>query len=179
MTGTLPSWDLFITLFFIIGLAYGFILQRERIVATLMSVYAALVVSQLLVEPVGQFFKGDKTLFNQIWIRSDTSPFTIHLALFVGIIVLLSAKGGLAGSRTRGTVMSHFEVLVYSALNTALVVSSVFSFLPEPTRQAYATSSRLVGFLINHGNLWLGLPVAALIFFGFQRHARRASYEDD
>src|SRR6476661_277846 len=139
MTGALPSWDLFITLFFIIGLAYGFILQRDRIVATLMSVYAALVVSQLLVDPVGQFFQGDKTIFNQIWIRSNTSPFTIHLALFVGIIVLLSAKGGMVGTKGRG-VMSHAEVLVYSALTTALIVSSIFSFMPDPTRSAYAAS---------------------------------------
>jgi hypothetical protein len=178
MSSTLPSWDLFITLFFIIGLAYGFILQRERIVATLMSVYAALVVSQLLVEPVGQFFKGDKTLFNQIWIRSDTSPFTIHIALFVGIIVLLSAKGGINSARGRGA-MSHLEVLIYSALNTALIVSSIFSFLPEPTRDAYAATSNFVKFIVENHDWWLGVPVAALIVFGFQRHNRRSTYEDD
>lgn len=178
MQATLPSWDLFITLFFIIGLAYGFILQRERIVATMMSVYAALVVSQLLVDPVGQFFKGDKTLFNQIWIRSETSPFSIRLALFVAIIVLLSAKGGIGSARGRG-VISHLEILVYSALNTTLIVSSIFSFLPEPTRDAYADGSRLVSFIVSHQNWWLILPVAALLFFGFQRHPRRVTYEDD
>jgi hypothetical protein len=178
MTSTLPSWDLFISLFFIIGLAYGFILQREKIVATLMSVYAALVVSDLLVAPVGQFFKGDKTILNQIWIRSDTSPFTIHLALFIGIIVLLSAKGGIGSARGRG-IMSHLEVLVYSALNTTLIVSSIFAFLPEPTRDMYATSSKLAAFAIQKHDLWLLLPIAAMVFFGFQRHGRRTTYEDD
>ena len=178
MQPSLPSWDLFITLFFIIGLAYGFILQREKIVATLMSVYAALVVSQMLVDPVGQFFKGDKTLFNQIWIRSDTQPFTIHLVLFTAIIVLLSAKGGLGSARGRG-VVSHVEVFVYSILNTALIVTSIFSFLPEPTRDAYAAGSKLVSFLITHNTYWLLLPVFALIFFGFQRHPRRSSEYDD
>lgn len=177
MTSTLPSWDLFITLFFIIGLAYGFILQRDRIVATLMSVYAALIVSQLLVDPVGQFFKGDRTILNQIWIRSDTSPFTIRTALFIAIIVLLSAKGGISGNRGRGAI-SHLEVLVYSALNTILIVSSIFSFLPEPTRAAYAASSRLVSMIVERHDLWLMVPVAALVFFGFQRHSRR-SYSDD
>ncbi len=178
MSSTLPSWDLFITLFFIIGLAYGFILQREKIVSTMMSVYAALLVSQILVDPVGQFFKGDKTIFNQIWIRSDTSPFTIRLALFIVIIVLLSAKGGISSARGRGAI-SHFEVLIYSALNTSLIVSSIFAFLPEPTRDAYAASSKLAGFLVQYHDYWLLLPVAALVFFGFQRHGRRSSYEDE
>jgi hypothetical protein len=177
MTGTLPSWDLFIGLFFIIGLAYGFILQRDKIVATLMASYAALVVSDLLVEPIGQFFQGDKTLFNQIWIRSNTSPFSIHLAIFILIIVVLSAKGGLSGSKGRG-VMSHFEVLLYSALTTALIVSSIFSFLPEATRDAYVASSRLVHFLVLYRQWWLIAPIGALVFFGFQRHPRR-SYEED
>ncbi len=178
MTSTLPSWDLFITLFFVIGLAYGFILQRERIVATLMSVYAALVVSQLLVDPVGQFFKGDKTLFNQIWIRSDTSPFTIRVVLFILVIVLLSAKGGINSSKGRGA-MSHFEVLIYSALNTVLIVSSIFSFLPEPTRDMYANGSKLVSTIIQYHDWWLLVPVGALIFFGFQRHGRRSTYDDE
>ncbi len=177
MSSTLPSWDLFITLFFIIGLAYGFILQRERIVSTLMSVYAALAVSDLLVTPVGQFFKGDKTLFNQIWIRSDAQPFTIHLVLFILIIVLLSVKGGVA-ARGRG-LMSHFEVLVYSALNTALIVSSIFAFLPEPTRDAYAKGSRLVSLIITHHDWWIIAPVAAIVFFGFHRHSRRPLYDDE
>lgn len=178
MQASLPSWDLFITLFFIIGLAYGFILQREKIVATLMSVYAALMVSQLLVDPVGQFFKGDKTLFNQIWIRSDTSPFTIRMVLFALIIVMLSAKGGIGGSRGRGAI-SHLEVLVYSALTTVFIVSSIFSFLPEPTRDAYAASSKLVDFIISHHDWWILIPVGALIFFGLQRHSRRATYDDE
>lgn len=177
MTSTLPSWDLFITLFFIIGLAYGFILQRERIVATLMSVYAAIVTSALLVDPISQFFQGDKTIFNQIWIRSNTSPFTIHLTLFIGIIVLLSAKGGINSARGRG-LMSHLEVLIYSALNTALIVSTIFDFLPEPTRDAYAGNSQMARFIIMHHDWWLLIPIACLIVFGFQRKQRR-SYDDE
>lgn len=174
---TVPSWDLFITLFFIIGLAYGFILQREKIVSTILSVYAALAVSNILVEPVSMFFKGDKTLFDQIWIRSDAQPFTIHLVLFIAVIVLLSAKGALSGAKGRGAI-SHLEVLVYSALNTALIASSIFSFLPEPTRDAYANGSRFVTMIINYQEWWVVAPVAALLFFGFQRHTRR-SYDDE
>ena len=30
-----PSWDLAISVFFLIGIAFGYILQREKIIATL------------------------------------------------------------------------------------------------------------------------------------------------
>ncbi len=42
---TLPTWDLFITLFFLIALAYGFILGRGRIVIILVITYVAFVVT--------------------------------------------------------------------------------------------------------------------------------------
>ncbi|TSC66453.1 MAG: Uncharacterized protein CEO22_95 [Candidatus Berkelbacteria bacterium Gr01-1014_85] len=178
MTATVPSWDLFISLFFVIGIAYGIILQRDRVVACLLSVYVALLVSEQLVEPIGQFFQGDKTLFNQIWIRSNTSPFTIQTGLFIAIVVLLSAKGGLGHGRSRGGI-GNLEVLVYSFLNTALIVASIFSFLPEATLEAYRHSSKLVAMLMQYQQAWQLLPVVALIFFGFQRHPRRLAYEDE
>ncbi|KKQ73417.1 MAG: hypothetical protein US94_C0034G0005, partial [Berkelbacteria bacterium GW2011_GWB1_38_5] len=58
-----PSWDLAIVVFFLIGIAFGYILQREKIVATLLSVYVALVVTQVFSGNVLSFFQGDKTLF--------------------------------------------------------------------------------------------------------------------
>ena len=51
-----PSWDLAIAVFFLIGMTFGYILQREKIVATLLSVYVALVVTQIFAGNVFEFF---------------------------------------------------------------------------------------------------------------------------
>src|SRR3990167_4656595 len=91
-----PSCDLFITIFFIVGIAYGMMLQRERAVVTLVTIYVALVITQLLTDPVSQFFVGEKTI-QSFFITSKASPFTIQSGLFIGTIVLLSTKSGLSG----------------------------------------------------------------------------------
>lgn len=165
---TVPTWDLFLTLFFIIGVAYGFILQRDKTIITLISVYVALVVTQVLAGPVQEFFAGEKTLFGQFFINANVSPFTIQMVLFAGIIALVSAKSGLAG-RESGGLMSPIEVFGYSALNTALIISSIFFFMPEAMRAGFDETSKIAHFLIQFHTWWIILPVALLIFTGFRR----------
>lgn len=163
-----PTWDLFIGLFFIIGLAYGFILQREKVVVTLVTVYVALLTTQVIAPIFQQFFTGDKTLFNSVYLKANASPFAIQAALFVILIVLLTVRSGLTGHRARGFLIP-IEVLIYSALNSALVLSSILSFMPEETKASLATSSKFAKFIIAHHTWWLIVPVVMLIVTGIRR----------
>ncbi|MBI2589771.1 hypothetical protein HYW32_01985 [Candidatus Berkelbacteria bacterium] len=163
-----PSWDLFLTILFIVGIAYGMMLQRERTVVTLVAVYVALVITQVLTAPISQFFAGEKTI-NSFFVSSQVSPFTIQASLFIGLMILVITKGGLNGDRGTG-LLSPFEVFVYSFLNTALIVTTLLSFLPDEARAAMMTQSSMVAFLVNHHTWWLALPIASLIFFGWNRH---------
>lgn len=167
-----PSWDLFIAIFFIIGVAYGFILQREKVVVTLVTVYVSLVATQTLMPLVLQFFAGDKTLFNSIYLRANASPFGIQASLFTILIVLLTVRSGLTGHRSRGFLIP-IEVLIYSALNSALVLSSILSFMPAEAQASLATSSKFAKLIIAHHTWWLVLPVLMLILTGI-----RAKRED-
>lgn len=162
-----PSWDLFIAIFFIIGVAYGFILQREKVVVTLVTVYVSLVATQTLMPIALQFFAGDKTLFNSIYLRANASPFGIQAALFTILIVLLTVRSGLTGHRSRG-ILIPIEVLIYSGLNSALVLSSILSFMPAEAQASLATSSRFAKLIIAHHTWWLVLPVFMLILTGIR-----------
>jgi hypothetical protein len=164
---TVPSWDLIITLFFIITIAYGFILQRDKAVITLISVYVALIIVQVLSGPLQDFFAGDKTIFGQLFIKSTASPFTIQVVLFASVIALVSMKSGLS-SKSEGSI-SPLEVFGFSVLNAALIISSIFYFMPEATRMHYAEISKLANFVINYHTWWLVLPVILLIVTGWKR----------
>ncbi|MBI4185518.1 hypothetical protein HY524_00525 [Candidatus Berkelbacteria bacterium] len=163
-----PSWDLFLTIFFIVGIAYGMMLQRERAVVTLMTIYVGLVVTQILTEPVSQFFLGEKTI-NSFFIDGNVSPFTIQAVLFIGTIIVVSTKGGLSGERSSHSLLSPIEVFVYSFLNTALIATTLIAYLPEITRSDLLRQSSMASFLAHYHTYWLLLPIAALIFFGWSR----------
>jgi len=167
-----PTWDLFIGLFFIIGVSYGFILQREKVVITLISIYAALVVTQIVTPLALGFFQGDKTV-GSIFVKANVSPFTIQTAIFGLIIILLSIRSGLVGRSGRG-LLSPFEVALFSLLNSALILTTVLFFLPAEVRGSLADQSRFAKLLIQHHDIWTIAPVLSLIILGF-RHNR---YED-
>lgn len=174
---SVPSWDLFITLFFIVAIGYGFILQRDKVVTTLLSIYTAIVVSGVAAEPVRLFFAGDKTLGNQVWVKSSASPFTIQAIVFIAVIVLVSAKSGLSGKGTRG-MLSPLELVVYSCLNAALILSSIFSFMGPAQSQAFAESSRMANLIINHHTLWVIFPIIFLVATGgIRRSSSSSSYD--
>ncbi len=164
----LPSWDLFITLFFIVAIGYGFILQRDKVITTLLSVYTGIVVAGAVSEPVRLFFAGDKTLANQVWIRSNASPFTIQTAIFVAVLVLVSAKSGLSGKGAKG-MLSPIELVAYSFMNAALILSTILSFMPPEKAQAMAETSRLVNLIFHHHTFWVIAPVVLLIATGGMR----------
>lgn len=160
-----PSWDLAITVFFLVGLAFGYMLQRDKIIATLLSVYVGLIVTQVFSGQLQQFFAGDKTLFNQIWIKSNANPFTVRALIFGAVIILLSAKSGIGGGKSKG-LLSPLEVITYSFLASGLILSSIFYFMPPESRDLIIQTSKMARLLINNYTWWVLMPVLALVIFG-------------
>ena len=164
-----PSWDLFIGLFFIIGVSYGFMMQREKVMVTMISAYASMAITQILSPIAQKFFIGDSNIGN-IFIKANLSPFTIQAGIFVGIIILITVRGGLVGTRAKG-LLSPVEVLAYSALNSAMIMSAILFFLPEDMRNQLMVNSKFAKIIIGYHDWWLILPVVALIATGFKKGA--------
>lgn len=163
-----PTWDLFITLFFVIVVGYGVILQREKIIATLVSTYVALAVATVWGETVFEFFNGNAILFNQFWIRSNLSEFSIKALLFAVIIILLTIKGDFAVTmgKAEGLMTSVF-VFVYSFLNAGLIASSVLNFLPAVAKSSIVVSSNLAQSIVSYETTWIVAPALLMIVGGF------------
>jgi hypothetical protein len=164
-----PSWDLFIILFFVVTVAYGFILQRERCVMTLLATYVAIVVTLAIAGSAQQFFAGDKTILNQVWIRSNASPFTIQAAIFIVTIIILTARSGLKNSGTGRGIITPIEIFGFSFLNAGLILATLFSFLPVSDQISFANASKLASLIIKYQTWWIVLPVILMIITGFKR----------
>lgn len=162
-----PTWDLLIGLVFVLAIAYGFMLQREKVVVTTISIYVGLVMVSVLTGTLQEFFAGDRALFNKVFIRGTTSPFAIQTGVFLGTIVALTARSGLSGGSGRG-LLSPIELFGYSFLNAALIIVSILSFLPDEMRSAILDSSQLGTLLVSFQGWLLVLPVLFLIVLGFR-----------
>lgn len=169
--GPSPSWDLFLVLIFVIGAAYGFLLQRGKVVLTLISVYVALLMANILTPVLLNFFAGNTALFNQFFIKLNLSELTIKTGVFVLAVILLVTKSGLSSTSSRG-LMAPIEILGFSVLNTALIISTIFSFMPPERQEAFKQASRLAKLIIEKQTWWLILPIILLIATGFRRRTR-------
>jgi len=170
-----PSWDLLLTVFFIVSIGYSFVLQRDKVIVTLLAIYAGIVVASILGAPLQQFFVGDKTIANQLFIKANTNSFTIQAGVFIITTVLVSLRAGIGRNGTR-SMLSTFELAIFSFLNTALILTAIFSFMDLPAREHFLTSSRIARVFISHQMWWMIAPIIALVATG-GLGGRRSSYD--
>ena len=150
-------------------------LQRERTVVTTVAIYVSLVLTNLLTAPVSGFFTGETTI-SSFFVNLNASPFMIQAGIFVAVLLLVQMKSGLSGGRDGTGLLSPVEVFSYSFLNTALIVSTIISFLPDHTRATMVGNSNMAAFLVNNHTWWVLLPVAALVFFSWNRNPSSRLY---
>lgn len=161
----IPSWDIVIVCSFVVGMFYGFVLRRERTLACLASVYMSYVVTQLWGQSVVDFFRGDRVVFNQVWIKADTSPTVINITMFVVLFLLLISFTSLASSKAK---ISGFGVLVQSFLTVGLLITCLISFVSDDQRAQLFEASKFASLIWQYHNLWFLLPVIVLIFMGIK-----------
>jgi len=163
----LPTWDVFISLAFVIGVAYGFILRREKTITTLLSTYIGLVIASSFSDTIFSFFQGDTVIANQVWIKSNASLSTISIAVF--LISTLLVSGSINSSSTRSGDTSPLEVILFSALNVTLIISSILGFLPEEVRATTIEGSKAASTIFAFRTWWVIVPPVALVIMNFRR----------
>jgi hypothetical protein len=170
-----PSWDLVITLVFVIGISYGFIILRDRVLVLLLSLYAGTALANTLAGPIQKFFNGDVALLNKLWVESSVSPFAIKMFVFAAAVVLICAKSGLAARRTG---VSFFELAAYSFFSVCVGISSVFGFMEPDRLKLFTDSSKMASFIVNHQLLWIIAPfiILALLGGGYSRSSYPPEY---
>jgi len=154
-------------IFFIVSVGYSFVLQRDKVVVTLLAIYAGIVIANVLGGPFQQFFHGDKTIGNQLFLKANASPFSIQSGLFILTTVLVSVRSGI-GARSSGSRghLTMFELGLFSFLNSALILTAVFSFMDPAGQAQFAETSRIARIFISHQMWWMVAPLIALIATG-------------
>lgn len=167
----LPSVDVFIGLIFLFGIAYSFLLQREKTITLLCSVYIGIVVATNFSETIFQFFNGNKVIANQIWIKSNASASSIAIVIFVASVILISGAINSRSNRSGGDT-SMLEVLIYSALAIGLSLATILGFLPEPARNHYFEVSQAAKIIYSSKTLLTVLPPIMLLVLNWKQKKR-------
>jgi hypothetical protein len=143
--------------------AFGFLMQKDKIQATLISTYIALAVTTIWGDQIYRILTGNEVVMNQIWFRANFNPFILKTALFISFLLLLSFKSKVISGKN-SKISSPFIAIAYSALAGFLIISSLLSFMPTAQRATILSDSALAGFMYNLRTWWVLLPALMMIF---------------
>lgn len=142
-------------------------MQRDKIMAALLSCYMGMVVVSVWSGSIEQFFAGKKTIANT-WIAASASPSTIKIILFLVIVGLVASKADIAVGRER-SLAAPLETFFYSAITGILVAATVFKYLPDQAQAAVIAQTHFVHFLKDYYTLWLLAPIAVIVVISSRR----------
>lgn len=157
------TWNTIIIGFFVAFVAFGFMMQKEKITVTLISTYIALAITTIWGQSIYNILSGNQVLFNQIWFRGNVNPFVVKTIIFIGFIVLLSFKSKVISGKT-SRMASPLITIAYSLMTAALILSSLLSFMPPSQRMEIIRGSHIATIVYNLKTWWVLLPALMMIF---------------
>ncbi|MFA7308947.1 MAG: hypothetical protein WC045_02630 [Patescibacteria group bacterium] len=168
-----PSWDLFISIFFIVAVVFGIALGRERAVAGIVSSFIGLVVANVGGNYLMNYMSGNQTthIGNTLEIATNTQPFFVKTALFAVIALLLTVKGDFF--KNASTAHDGFGSIIlgalYSFLNAGFIINAIVTFMQDAGRTELLEQSHLISQVIQYQVWWFVLPAILMIFLGFRK----------
>ena len=167
-----PTWDLVITIVFLVIAGYNFILQRERVVNLIISAYIGLALASVWGISLTSFLGSNSSLLTRL-TDSDATLSSTQIGIFVIFTLVLTIKSEYAQipKKSFGLFTPVFVVL-FSIFSAFLIFASVFSFLDERTLLSLLEQSNLAN-LIYRFQLWFFvLPAILMIVTGFLTKSR-------
>lgn len=152
----MPTWDLFILLFFLIGaLLYGMSLGRDRVIVILVSVYMALAVV------------SNTPILSQINLSFHVNEnYVLKITYFVGTFVVLffllsrsALLKTIGGSNAPG---SWWQTILFSILQVGLLISITLSFLPKELTQGLSEVTKQIFLSDNGKSAWMVIPIVLM-----------------
>jgi hypothetical protein len=176
------TWDLFVVVFFLVIVAYSFIIGKNQTMKVIISTYVAILAADGIGSIIEKYLVGTDPIIQIFTVDKIASALIVFkIAVFVFTIVLLSTRGGfdINLDEEKSTFLYLTMTTVYGILSAGLIVSTVLIYtsgvsMIEGTVDLTNTviypiyqTSFLVRQMINQSHTWFSLPAIALILSSF------------
>lgn len=161
---TIPSFNVLAMIIAGGIVAVSVLFLQSRIVAALISAYAALLVTETWGASLFGLLTGGRSIFG-FSLSLHIEPYVVNaglfLALWVLFIMLLSF-----GRKPR---LPMTQVIVLAVATSAFVLSTLVALMTEADRATITGNSAVAIWLTNNHSLMVLIPVVVLLFTGLQQ----------
>ena len=182
----LLSWDLFVTVFFIVIVAYSFIVGRDNTLKVILGTYVSMIAADATGNLFGKYF-GSSEMFMKILRLADVTTDSeavvfVKVVIFV-ILVILFAILGAFQVRTvddRSVIVRIGLSVIYAVMSAGLIISVILVFVSglsiigggnietlETALFGIYNRSTIIRNIITHANLWFALPALAFLLHSY------------
>lgn len=175
------SWDLFVLVFFVVIVAYSFIIGRDNTLKVILGTYVAALAADATGNLFGAYFKGSAILKEVLKFAAlgneDEAVIMVKVLVFIALVILFAVRG--AFSVQTGEPGGFTKVVLsalYAVLSAGLVISVILVFVsgvsfiggggPQTTGTALwdiYSNSKLVKSIVANSYLWFSLPALAFL----------------
>jgi len=177
------SWDLFITIFFAIIVAYSFIVGKNQTIKVVLCAYLAILFADGIGNLVEFHLSGKSPLLDLVIQKLGEDMFVLgKVILFVFTTVFLTVRGGFAIDMPEEKGFAKLVLtFVFGFLSAGLIVSTILMFvsgyslisggpdIASSTLAEIRNQSQLVGMMVDHYNWWFSLPAFTFLVFSLLR----------
>lgn len=156
---TLPSWDILILAIAAIFVGFSIVALHSRIIGSLLSAYAAYLVTMYWSQPLYGLLTGGRAIFG-FNLSLKVQSYIIATGMFLALWLLFTTFVAFS----RRVRMPVWEVTIHAIFTIAFVFSSVLTFMNDAQKQAITGSSKIAFYLAQYHNLLLLIPVALMLF---------------
>ncbi|MBD3360646.1 hypothetical protein GF366_02470 [Candidatus Peregrinibacteria bacterium] len=175
------SWDLFIIVFFVVIIAYSFIIGRDNTLKVILGTYVSMVAADAGGNLFGEYFSGSALFMKILKMAAvgneEEAVIFVKVFLFVILVILFAVKGAFEVSTVddRSAAIRMVLSMVYAFLSAGLIISAILVFVsggpflasgPEETGAALwdiYNKSRLIRMMVTHSYLWFSLPALSFL----------------
>lgn len=171
------TWDLFVIVFFLVIIAYSFVIGKNQTMKVILSSYIAILAADGVGNLVQKYFFGVDPVLNVFVLQADNSAFVVmKISIFVILTVLLTIRGAFEIElfQDRSRFLGMFLTGAYGVLSAGLIISTILVYItgislfntvavnPANPIVEIAASSSLVRTMITNYDVWFGAP--AIVF---------------
>lgn len=183
------SWDLFILAFFVVIIAYSFIIGRDNTLKVILGTYVAILAADSVGALFGQYFAGSELFVRILQSASvntdEEAVIFIKVLVFIVFVILFAVRGAfhVETSEDRSSLMRLVMTFLYGFLSAGLIVSAVLSFISgisfvgggsvQTTKtalwQIYNTSE-VIRTMVQYTYAWFSVPALAFLIHSLHTH---------
>ncbi len=174
----LPTWDLFIIVFFAIILAYSFIVGRNSTLKIIISTYIAILTADGFGNILDRFILSDSRILETPTSVGPESLVIAKILIFVLVILIITVRGSffVAMDKEKSLIINLATTGAFGFLSAGLIISTILVYISGGVFVGSTTSaigvditanSLLAKLMTENYNIWFSLPAIAFVVMSF------------